>query len=118
MRRPVRDAPAPGDAAHVDDVRLPLALDDVDAVEVDAERLPAAHDDLAQFCRGCERLAVLLGVAPDDANAKAIGPLIRLDNEQSPVQERLEPLGAGSDIGVWRGHPCRLENPGGDDLIA
>src|SRR2546427_4728132 len=36
--------------------------------------------------------------APDDANAKAIGPLIRLDNERSPVQERLEPLGAGSHI--------------------
>src|SRR5436189_2699753 len=68
MRRPVRDAPAPGDAAHVDDVRLPLALDDVDAVEVDAERLPAAHDDLAQFCRGCERLAVLLHVGPGREN--------------------------------------------------
>src|SRR5256885_4763477 len=152
MRRPARDAPAPGDAAHVDDVRLPLALDDVDAVEVDAERLPAAHYDLAQFCRGCERLAVLLrvgpgrenfldaehpatdhvhlpvaalgrvvalgedgilsgrhgrelGDAPDDANAKAIGPLIRLDNERSPVPERLEPLGAGSDLRVLRWQP-------------
>src|SRR5438445_10586849 len=68
MRRPARDAPAPGDAAHVDDVRLPLALDDVDAVDVDAERLSAAHDDLAQFCGGCERLAVLLRVGPGREN--------------------------------------------------
>src|SRR5207248_10160663 len=63
MLRRVRDATAARDAAHVNDVGLPLALDDVDAVEVDAEGLAAAPRDLAQFRRRRERLPapVLLG---------------------------------------------------------
>src|SRR3989442_14966982 len=64
MRRPVRDAPAPGDAAHVDDVRFPLALDDIDAVEVDAERPAAAPGDLAKLRRGRERLPAFFLVGP------------------------------------------------------
>src|SRR2546422_771969 len=54
--RRVRDAAAPRDAAHIHDVRLPFALDDVDAVEVDAESPAAAPRDLAQLRTGCERL--------------------------------------------------------------
>src|SRR6266480_2883310 len=97
--------------------------------DCDAHRTPSvgtASVGIADSNSGCPRAARSAAAyrydarcdGPDDANAKAIGPLIRLDNERSPVQERLEPLGAGSDIGVWRGHPCRLENPGGDDLVA
>ncbi len=62
MLRRVRDAAAPRDAAHVHDVGLPLALDDVDAVEVDAEGPAAAPRDVAELRAGCERLpaAILL----------------------------------------------------------
>src|SRR3989442_2592751 len=149
MRRPVRDAPAPGDAAHVDDVRFPLALDDVDAVEVDAERPAAAPGDLAKLRRGRERLPAFflfgprredllyaeepaadridlpvaalgrvvaldedglltgwnrreLGDAPHDANAEAIGALIRLYDQRAPVQEPPPLVGARSDGGCRR----------------
>src|SRR5204863_8833485 len=63
MLRRVRGATAARDAAHVNDVGLSLALDDVDAVEVDVEGSAAAPRDLAQFRRRRERLPapVLLG---------------------------------------------------------
>src|SRR5207253_10381828 len=58
------DAAASRDAAHVHDVGLPLALDDVDAVEVDAEGPAAAPRDFAELRTGCERLPapILLGL--------------------------------------------------------
>src|SRR5256714_15628539 len=68
MLRPVRDASAPRDAAHVYHVRLPAAFDDVDAVEIDAERPAAAPRDVAQLLRRRERLAVffVLGLRRKD----------------------------------------------------
>src|SRR5207302_100330 len=63
--RRVRDAAAPRDAAHIHDVRLPFALDDVDAVEVDAEGPAAAPRDLAQLRTGCERLPASVLLGPD-----------------------------------------------------
>src|SRR5439155_17337414 len=59
--RRVRDTLEPGDAAHVHDVRLPFAFDDVDAVQIDAERSTAAHGDVAELRREREGLPSLLG---------------------------------------------------------
>src|SRR5437867_5626145 len=60
MPRRVRDASASRDAAHVHDVGLPLALDDVDAVEVDAEGPAAAPRDVAELRAGCKGLPALV----------------------------------------------------------
>src|SRR5207244_4609495 len=82
MRWCVRDALEPWHRGHVDDVRLPIALDDVDAVEVDAKRLATAPGDFAQLRRWGELLSVflLLGLVGD----------ARLDTEERvPVREDL-----------------------------
>src|SRR5258707_13535920 len=63
MQRSVRNTLESGHGRHVDDVRLSLALDDVDAIEVDAERPATAQGDLAQLRRRREGFPVscLLG---------------------------------------------------------
>src|SRR5256886_17523790 len=92
MRRPVRDAPAPGDAAHVDDVWLPLALDDIDAVEVDAERPAAAPGDLAKLRRGRERLPAFFLVGPGRED---------LLYAEEPVADRIDlPVAALGQVGA------------------
>src|SRR3989442_4001362 len=51
MQRSVRNTLESGHGRDVDDVRLSLALDDIDAIEVDAERPATAQGDLAQLRR-------------------------------------------------------------------
>src|SRR6266516_1925856 len=63
--RRVRDTPEPGHAAHVHDVRLPFAFDDVDAVQVDAERPTAAQGDVAQLGREREGFPLFLRFGPE-----------------------------------------------------
>src|SRR5207253_7871165 len=58
---PVWDASETRKAVHVDDVRSPVAFDDVHAEEIDAEGLAAAQDDPTQLRRGRERLALMAG---------------------------------------------------------
>src|SRR5438105_1955626 len=79
--RRVRDASAPRDAAHVHDVRLPVALDDVDAVEIDAEGPAAALRDVAQLLRRREWLPVFLVLGPRRKDL--------LDTEQ-PAADRVD----------------------------
>src|SRR5439155_6983986 len=56
--RRVRDALEPGNTAHVNDVRLPFALDDVVSVEVYTERPSAPHGDVVQFRRQRKGFAI------------------------------------------------------------
>src|SRR5438552_10127959 len=68
MRRSIRHALEAGDAGHVHDVQLPLALDEVDAVQVDTERAATAQRDFSLLGGRCERLAVLLRLRPGREN--------------------------------------------------
>src|SRR5437870_8713621 len=60
----IRHAFETRNAAHIDDVRRPFALDDVHAVQVDAERAAAAFGDVTQLRRERERLALLFFFGP------------------------------------------------------
>src|SRR5438552_6543123 len=60
----IRYALVPGDAVHVHDIRVPVALDHVHSVKVDVERPAAALGDVAQLRRKCEGLTQFLYFGP------------------------------------------------------
>src|SRR5213594_3556698 len=64
MRWRIRHPLEAGEAGHVYDVQLPLALDEVDAVEVDPERAATAQRDFSLLGGRRERLTVLLRFRP------------------------------------------------------